>query len=210
MRVRHALLVSALAAALSACAPPQGVRTLHFQPAAPGTPLTPERLLLDQRVPEDQLLSIPEALRRAPDGSVIVVCNDALTLTNFWGVCSHVSRKLAPGLLTDSPGFLDGGVQTRPERVLYGRAAVIVLDVGVREDQLPALRAEAQRLNGTPYRLGTDGGLDCTTYQNALQRHLGLPDIAARNPSWFVWLPQDTLTGPAVRRVLWVGMRDHP
>lgn len=194
---------------LTACAPPQGIRALHFQ-AAEQAVLEPASLLTRQTVPPDRLLSVPEAVRRAPDGSVIVVCNQQLNFIAFWGVCSHVSRKLSAGVVTDSPSIFAGGVQNRPESSLYGRDVVVVLDVGVTPEMLPKLVQEAQRLKGTPYVIAGTGssGLDCTTYQNALQQALGLPVLAERNPGWRVWLPQDVLTGPAMQqggRVLWVG-----
>lgn len=196
--------------ALSACAPVTGPAALRFAPGAADTAAPdPTRLLSAQTVPPALLLSVPEAVRRAPDGSVIVVCN-AQARGFSWGVCSHVSRKLSAGTVTDSPGLFDGGVQNRPESTLYRRHAVIVLDVGVTPGQLPRLRAEAERLKGAKYELGgQDGTYDCTTYQNALQRALDLPDLARRNFGWLAaWLPQDILTGPAVHagaKVLWVG-----
>ncbi|KQR41004.1 hypothetical protein [Deinococcus sp. Leaf326] len=210
---RLAWLFPLCALPLVACAPVTGPATLRFAPeaAAPVAP-DPTRLLTTQTVPQDLLLSVPEAVRRAPDGSVIVVCG---ARAQPWGVCTHVARKLAPGLISDSPGLFAGGVQNRPETTLYGRAAVIVLDVGVTPDRLASLRAEASRLRGAPYLLAgeTAAGLDCTTYQNLLQRAAGLPDVTARNPAWRLWLPQDILTGPAVQaggRVLWVGMAGVP
>lgn len=199
---------------LSACTPPQGVRSLNFQAAPEAAAVDGGQLLVGGRVPANLLLSVPEAVRRAPDGSVIVVCNRKMSLLSFWGVCTHLSRKLWPGVISDSPNIFAGGVQNRPESTLYGRDAVIVLDVGVTPEMLPRLRAEAQRLKGTPYILSdTAHGLDCTTYQNALQAALGLPELAHRNPAWQVWLPQDALTGPAMQaggRVLWVGFGAEP
>lgn len=193
--------------ALSACAPVTGPAALHFGPAVGTATPDPARLLSTQTVPPTLLLSVPEAVRRAPEGSLLVVCN---ARARPWGVCSHVARKLSPGRIGDSPGLFAGGVQNRPEATLYGRDAVIVLDVGVTPERLPRLRAEAERLNGAPYVLAGDtaAGLDCTTYQNRLQRAVGLPDVAGRDPIWNLWLPQDILTGPAMRaggRVLWVG-----
>lgn len=203
MRLLAALL---LCISLCACAPPQGISTLNF---VAGPEVTPARLLIDQTVPADKLLSVPEAVRRAPDGSVILVCNAKLGY-NLWGICSHISRKFSAGVVSDSPGIFDGGVQNRPESTLYGRHAVIVLDVGVTPELLPKLRAEALRLRGTPYNIaGMGDTLDCTTYQNELQRAMGLPALAERNPTWHIWLPQDALTGPAMQtgQVLWVGMQ---
>ncbi len=199
----------ALLLSLCACSPPQNIHALNFRPGPAGGTIDPVRLLLDQTVPADRLLSVPEAVRRAPDGSVIVVCN-ASAKSLSWGVCSHISRKFSAGTVTDSPGFFDGGVKNRPESSLYRRHAVIVLDVGVTPERLPRLRAGAERLKGTPYLVGgTDDALDCTTYQNALQKAAGLPDVTSINPAWHIWLPQDALSGPAMHsggQVLWVGM----
>ncbi|GMA16649.1 hypothetical protein E5F05_13200 [Deinococcus metallilatus] len=211
---RPALVSLLLAVTLCACAP-GGVRELHFRPEPAGSEPVAARLLTEQRVPEGRLLSVKEAVARAPAGSLLVVCGARWQLSRPWGLCSHLSRKLAPGLLTEAPGIfggglLNGGVQTVPETRLEKRDVVIVLDVGVREDQLPALRAEAARLSGTPYRvaglLDRDGGLDCATYQNALQRALGLPDAVPFNSLWNLYLPQDALKMPGAR-VLWVGVR---
>lgn len=204
--MRRPLIAAMLCLSLCACSPPQGVRTLNF---VEGPEVSPARLLIDQTVPADKLLSVPEAVKRAPDGSVIVVCN-AILGYNLWGICSHISRKISAGVVSDSPGIFDGGVQNRPESSLYHRHAVIVLDVGVTPELLPRLKAEAERLKGTPYNIAGEGDtFDCTTYQNALQRAVGLPEIAGRNPAWHIWLPQDALTGPAMQaggQVLWVGM----
>lgn len=207
LRPASALLLSA---ALVSCVPPQGVTRLDFRLGPPGTEISAQRLLLDQVIPADRVLSIPEALKRAPNGSVILACNRQVTFTSFWGACTHLTRKLSDGVLSDTPGFFKGGVFNRPESSQYPRYAVIVLDVGVKEEQLPILRAEAERLKGTPYMIGGTGTLlDCTTYQNLLQRTLGLPDVAELNPMWNLWLPQDAMTGPAMRqggKVLFVGL----
>lgn len=191
-------------AALTGCTPVQNVSTLQFRAGAAGTQIDAAALLLTQLVPADRLLSISEAVERAPDGSVIVACQAGPRGALSWGLCSHITRKLSAGLLTESPNLFAGGVQTVPTSTLNRRAAVIVLDAGVRPEMLPALRAEAQRLNRAPYSVGGMGpDYDCSTYQNALQHALGLPDVVPRN-AWGIYLPQDAVAGA---RVLWVGIQ---
>ncbi|EYB69442.1 hypothetical protein DEIPH_ctg006orf0005 [Deinococcus phoenicis] len=211
---RSALAPLLLALSLCSCVP-GGVRQVQFREGPPGSEPAAARLLTEQLVPAGRLVSVQEAVERAPVGSLIVACGARWQLTRPWGLCTHVSRKLAPDLLTEAPGptgggLLRGGVQTIPLARLESRDVVIVLDVGVREEQLPTLRAEAERLRGTPYRvaglLDVDGGLDCSTYQNALQRALGLPDVVPFNGLWNLYLPQDALKMPGAR-VLWVGVR---
>lgn len=211
---RPALAALLLAVSLSSCVP-GGVREVQFQAGSAGREVTAARLLTDQLVPGDRLLSVEEAVARAPEGSLLVICGLRWRLSRPWGLCTHLSRKLAPGLLTEAPGItggglLGGGVQTVPTSRLEAREVVIVLDVGVREEHLPALRAEAARLDKTPYRvsglLDRDGGLDCSTYQNALQRAAGLPDVVPFNGPWNLYLPQDALKVPGAR-VLWVGVQ---
>lgn len=212
--LRPALAALLLTLTLSSCVP-GGVREVEFRPGPAGGEVVASRLLTDPVVPRDRLVSVQEAVARAPEGSLLVICGRQWRLSRPWGLCTHLSRKLAPGLLTEAPGItggglLRGGVQTVPTSRLEARDVVIVLDVGVREEQLPALRAEAARLRGTPYRvaglLDRDGGLDCSTYQNALQRALGLPDVVPFNGLWNLYLPQDALKVPGAR-VLWVGVR---
>lgn len=205
-----------LSLTLSGCTP-GGVSELHFRAGPAGGDVSAARLLTDQVVPGDRLVSLPEALARAPEGSLILVCARRWRVTSPWGICPHVSRKLAPGFLTEAPGLfrgglLNGGPQTVPETRLESRDTVIVLDVGVRPEQMPALRAEAARLDGLAYRVGGGddpdprAGLDCSTYQNALQRAAGLPNVIPRHGAWNLYLPQDALSVPGVR-VLWVGVR---
>ncbi len=213
--MRRPVLASLLlAVTLSSCVP-GGVREVQFREGPAGSEVLASRLLTDQVVPRGRLVSVQEAVARAPEGSLLVVCGRQWRLSRPWGLCTHLSRKLAPGLLTEAPGItggglLRGGVQTVSTSRLEAREVVIVLDVGVRQEQLPALRAEATRLNGTPYRvaglLDREGGLDCSTYQNALQHALGLPAVVPFNGPWNLYLPQDALKMPGAR-VLWVGVR---
>ncbi|BDP41434.1 hypothetical protein DAETH_14030 [Deinococcus aetherius] len=202
---------------LGGCTPPGGVRELNFRAGPAGGEPSAARLLTDQVVPEGRLVSVAEALDWAPEGSLILVCGRRWRPASPWGVCPHVSRKVAPGFLTEAPGLfagglLNGGPQTVPQTRLASRDAVIVLDVGVRPEQMPALRAEAAWLDGLAYRVGGGDdpdprdGLDCSTYQNALQRAVGLPNAIPKHGAWNLYLPQDALTVPGVR-VLWVGVR---
>ncbi|WP_216317736.1 hypothetical protein [Deinococcus aestuarii] len=211
-----ALLLSLI---LGGCAPPGGVRELTFRAGPAGGEVSAARLLTDQVVPADRLLSVTQALDRAPEGSLILVCGRRWRAASPWGVCPHVSRKVAPGLLTEAPGLfagglLNGGPQTVPQTRLASRDVVIVLDVGVRPEAMPALRAAVTRLGGLAYRVGGGDdpdprdGLDCSTYQNALQRAAGLPNAIPKHGAWDLYLPQDALTVPGVR-VLWVGVRNR-
>ncbi|MEF2277667.1 hypothetical protein V3W47_05095 [Deinococcus sp. YIM 134068] len=210
--------LAALLLCLTLCAcTPGGVRELRFREGPPDVEVSAARLLTDQIVPQGRLLGLKEAVARAPEGSLILACGARWSPLRPWGICTHVSRKIAPGLLTEAPGLLgvgggllDGGPKTIPQERLESRDVVIVLDVGVRPQHLPALRAEAARLDGMPYRVGVvddpRNGLDCSTYQNALQRAVGLPEVVPRHGEWNLYLPQDALGMPGVR-VLWVGVR---
>ncbi|SMB92984.1 hypothetical protein [Deinococcus hopiensis] len=211
---RHAFPPLLLALTLTACVP-GGVSEVHFREGPADLQVNPAQLLTDARVPAGHLLSVKDAVARAPAGSLILACGARWNVTRPWGLCSHVSRKLAPGWLTEAPGIFvggisGGGVSTVREGRLEARDVVIVLDVGVREEQLPPLRAEAKRLEGTPYRvaglLDRDGGMDCSTYQNALQRAMGLPDVVPFDALFNLYLPQDALKVPGAK-VLWVGVR---
>ncbi|AHX26556.1 hypothetical protein DEDE109153_16405 [Deinococcus deserti] len=211
------LLAVILSALLSACAP-GGINQLKFQPAPEGARISAPRLLIEQRVPATQLVSVRDAVDRAPVGSLIVVCSERWSAARPWGICTHVTRKLGPDEFTDAPGIFVGGLfgggpQITPARTLFQRDVVIVLDVGVRNHHLNVLRATARKLAGTPYRvaglLDRDGGLDCSTYQNELQRAMGLADAVPFNGLWNLYLPQDALTAPGAQ-VLWVGVRTLP
>lgn len=204
MKSSRILLLALAAAALTGCTPVQNVTTLQFRAGVAGGEIISATLLPTQLVPADRLLSVREAVERAPDGSVIVACQAGPRGPVSWGLCSHITRKLSAGLLTESPNLFAGGVQTVPTSTLYRRAVVIVLDAGVKPEMLPALRAEAQRLNRAPYSVGGLGpDYDCSTYQNALQHAVGLPDVVPRN-AWGIYLPQNAVAGA---RVLWVGVQ---
>ncbi len=198
---------------LSSCAPiaTQGVLALDFKTdSAWDARLDPARLLLDQRVPAAQLTSVRGALTRAPAGSIVLACWRRAEAVNFWGPCSHVARKLGPGLLAESISPFEGGAGVYPTSHLYSRYAVIVLDVGVREANLPAMRAEVRRLNGSAYNLSNQPGtFYCSNYQNDLQTAMGLPDVVPWNDFWKMYVPAEVLLSPGAR-VLWVGVQGQP
>ena len=204
-------LVTALG--LVGCAPiaTQGVLTLDFRAdPAPGARLDPARLLLEQRVPAALLMSVRGALTRAPAGSLILTCWRSTHIVNFWGPCSHVARKLGPGLLAESISPFEGGAGVYPTAHLQHRYAVIVLDVGARERDLSAMRAEVRRLNGAGYDLSNrPDTYYCSNYQNVLQRAMKLPDVIPWNATWKMYVPADVLLTPGVR-VLWVGVQGQP
>lgn len=198
---------------LSGCAPiaTQGVLALDFKAdTAPGARLDPARLLLDQRVPTSRLTSVRGALTRAPAGSVILACWRKAEAVNFWGPCSHVARKLGPGLLAESISPFEGGAGVYPAAHLNNRYAVIVLDVGVRNENLPAMRAEVKRLNGAAYNISNQPDTYyCSNYQNNLQRAMKLPDVVPWNDFWKMYVPAEVLLSPGTR-VLWVGVQGQP
>ena len=182
-----------------------GPQMLNFTAGPVGGQIVAATLLAGGVVPADRLLSLPQALARAPQGSLLLMCWRTVRLANSWGVCSHLARKLGPGQVADQPSiFQSAGI--RPTSSLLNRYAVIVLDAGVRPEQFAALNTEVQRLNGQMYSLsGAPGSSDCSTYQNELQRALKLPEAVAFNTAWNGYLPADALRVPGVK-VLWVGV----
>lgn len=196
-----------LAGLLSSCLPATGPLSLDLRPAPSDASWTPGDLLLRGEVPAELLRPLPQAIQDAPLGSILIGCQHKGAM---WGLCTHMTRKIAPDLLTEEPGVFQHGAGFRPLEVLLKREVVIVLDVGVKEDQLPALRAAAESLKGKPYFIGGQHlGYDCVTYQNALQRALGLPDIARKHPRWKAYLPVGALNIPT-NKVLFVGMQQVP
>ena len=207
----RALLGVTLFWLLTACSviTTQGVRELNFRTTQDAFVTDPSRLLTDQRVARHQFTSIPKALRQAPVGSVILVCWRYVSFTHFWGPCSHISRKLSATELAESIGIVEGGAGIYPITRLYNRYAVIVLDVGVRDEHVPVMRAEVERLNGLPYDVSNrEGTYYCSTYQNRLQRVMALPDVVPFNPYYNMFIPAEVLLQPGVR-VLWVGVNEH-
>ncbi|PNY80420.1 hypothetical protein [Deinococcus koreensis] len=202
--MRPALMLLGLS--LCACTPAAlpGPRHLNLQALPDQRPWQPADLLERGEVPRSLLRPLPEALELAPLGSVIVACQQPSAV---WGLCTHVTRKVGPALLSEETGALGIGARLRPLTSLLDRDVIFVLDVGVREGQLAALDAQVERLRGAPYLLnGEDRAYDCATYQNALQRALGLPDVVPRNTRWNAHLPGGAL-GVPTNRVVWVGVR---
>ena len=182
-----------------------GPQTLNFRAGPPGTEIVAASLLRRGLVPADKLLSLPEAIARAPQGSLLLMCWRTVGFSNSWGACSHLARKLGPTQIADQPGLLQTA-GTRPASTLFDRYAVVVLDAGVRLGQFAALDAEVQRLSGQMYSLsGAPGSSDCSTFQNKLQRALGLPAAVPFNSAWNGYLPADALKVRGVK-VLWVGV----
>ena len=190
---------------LSGCLPTLGVRTLDFQPSTAFTQTDAASLLLTQRVAAAQFTSIPDALRRAPVGSVVVACWKDTDVSNFWGPCSHVTRKLSEGTLADT--WPSRGANEYPISLLYARYAVIVLAEDLTGEQVDALRDELGRVRGRPYDLsGKNETYYCSNLQNRLNRVLGKPDVVPLNPVWQAYIPAEALLQPGVK-VLWVGVR---
>ncbi len=204
---RRALLAASLCLPLSGCfrLPVIEARTLNFTAGPADAVIDPASLLQSGVVPEGKLLSLPEALSRAPEGSLLLVCWKDTAVINFWGPCSHVARKLGPGLIADQPG-LSQRAGVRSTDALLGRYAVIVLDVGVRPAQFGKLKAAVKQLEGQLYSVsGAPNTSYCSDYQNALQRALELPDVIPFSAAWNGLLPADALQVPGAR-VLWVGV----
>lgn len=206
---RHLLVWPLLSVLLSGCLslPAIEPRTLSFKAGPAGSTFNPASLLETGLVPADKLVSIPEALARAPEGSLLLPCWRTTVTVNFWGPCSHLARKLGPGQMADQPGLTQtAGI--RPTDTLLPRYAVIVLDVGIVPAQYFALERAAQQLEGQPYSFsGAPNTSYCTTYQNELQQALKLPDVIPFNPAWNGYLPADALDVPGVK-VLWVGVNE--
>jgi hypothetical protein len=197
-----------VAGLLAACAPLTTVYTLDFQPGPVGGSIDPVTLLQRQVVPADKLVSIAQAFDRAPEGAVILTCWKDVDITNFWGPCSHITRKYGPGEVAETYNFTRPLAGEYPQSVEYKYYAVIVLDMGVRPEQLPAMWAAAHKLDGSYYNLtGLPDGYYCSTYQNALQHAVGLPDAVPFNAQWNIALPADALKVPGTK-VLWVGLNN--
>lgn len=202
----RSVLALALAALLSGCVmrPTQDVWALDFRRADNNFDLQPARLLLDQRVPGARLVSVATALKLAPPGSLILACWRGTAWENFYGPCAHVARKIDDAHLAET--FLNGGAGVYPLSRLQDRYAVIVLDVGARQQHLSAMRAEVHRLMGRPYDLSNrPGTYYCSNYQNRLQEVAGLPRAIPWNATWHMELPADVLLSSQVK-VLWVGV----
>ncbi|MBB6097025.1 hypothetical protein HNR42_000439 [Deinobacterium chartae] len=192
-----------LPALLAGCVPAAGMYQLDFAPG--GRDLDPARLLRDGRVPRDRLLSIEEALQRAPRGSLILACWRRIQIGNAYGHCSHISRKYSDTQLVDT-AIEYGSVGLYPISNLYRRYAVIVLDTGLRDEDWPQIEATYQKLRGLPYDLSNrEGTYYCSTFQNALEEAAGLPPAIPWNDTWKMYVPADVLYQKHVK-VLYVGV----
>ncbi len=211
LRPSAALLPLMLSGLLASCAPLTTVYDLNFRAGPAGQEIDAATLLTRQVVPADRLVSLPEAFARAPEGAVILTCWKDTDITNFWGPCSHVTRKYAAGKVAETYNFTRPQAGIYPQQLEYNYYAVIVLDTGVTPDKLPALWAAARKLNGKLYNLSNEpDSYYCSTYQNALQRAVGLPDAVPYRPEISLSLPADALLVPGVK-VLWVGLnQDSP
>lgn len=180
---------------------------MNLQPSTDPANWTPNTLLRRGEVPRELLRSLPDAIAQAPVGSIIIGCQRGGAM---WGLCTHMTRKISAELLTEEPGIFQKGAGYRPVSVLLKRDVIIVLDVGVRDEHLPKLRAAAERMKGTPYMISGKGvWYDCVTYQNALQSAVGLPEVADVHPGWNARLPIWAVNRPT-NRVLMVGMKALP
>jgi hypothetical protein len=208
------LLLVCSAALLASCAPLTTVYNLDFRPGPVGEPIDPTTLLARQIVPADRLVSMSEAFARAPEGSVILTCWKDTDFTNFWGPCSHITRKFTPdssggGQVAETYNFTRPRAGIYPERLEYNYYAVIVLDTDVTPAKLPAIWAAARKLDGKLYDLsGRSDTYYCSTYQNALERAAGLPDIVPYRSEINLAIPADALKVPGVK-VLWVGLNQN-
>lgn len=214
-RLRLSLIVPRLALGLGAAMPlalsgcaniaTGGALVLNFTPTDDAR-VDPARLLPEGRVPRERLVTIEQALERAPDGSLVLACWKSAGVANFWGPCSHIGRKLDSARLAESISPLEGGAGVYPLKRLLNRYAVVVIDAGVRAEHLPRLREEVARLNGRPYNLSNQPDtFYCSNYQNELQKRLGLREAVPWNPVWKMAVPADALLVPGAE-VLWVGV----
>ena len=208
MRLARQLALALTSLLLSGCAlPPAGPGVLDFRAGPPGLTVSPAELLSTGLVPPEKLLSIAEALRLAPEGSLLIACWRDTQLINFWGPCSHIARKLGPGVMADQPGLSRRAGRRSTDELLM-RYAVVVLDVGVRPEQIGALEAEVDRLGPQLYSFSDAPGTSyCSNYQNDLQQALKLPDVIAFDPAWNALLPVDALRMPGAK-LLYVGVNE--
>ena len=190
---------------LSSClpAPTANVRAFRITPGPAGGEIDPKTLLTGQKVPRDKLMTIPQAMKAAPIGSLMIVCwkgNESP-----WGPCSHITRKYSDTTLTDTV-LLGEITREYPLSHMYPRYAVIVLDTGIKPEMLPQMRAKAEELKGKPYDLsGAPGTYYCSTYQNELEEAMGLPKPMPFNKAWNIYLPAEALYLPHVK-VRFVGV----
>lgn len=188
-------LAGGLCALLSSCLPAAVGPSLEQLRLVPAANWQAEDLLFRSELPATQLLPLSEALRRAPTGSLLVACEYAAAM---WGPCRHLTRKLSEDLVIEQPGWFGRGAMQLPLTSLLRRDLVLVVDAGVRPEHMAAMQREIRRLGEAPYLLnGTGNAFDCATYQNALQRAMGLPEAVPLDPLWGAHLPSGVLRVPS-------------
>lgn len=197
-----------IAAGLSSCmftTPTQGVRNVHFQVSDEIQDIRPDQLLTQQKVPRTRWMSIPEALKRAPNGSLILACSDKTIFYKPWGPCSHITRKWDENTLAEAREFfMHNGFH--PLQRLYDYHAVVVLDDGTTPEQLRSMGYRIRQLENTSYDFtGLPDTYYCSTYQNELARYVGMPEPIPFNAGWNAYVPADVLSNPRIR-VLYVGV----
>jgi hypothetical protein len=204
---RITLLAALSLVGLSSCLPQPtaGVVALHFKKVAAGSEIDPKTLLTLQEIPADKYMSIPEAMQKAPIGSLMVVCwydNESP-----WGPCSHITRKYSATTLLDVV-TLGETIREYPLDHMNPRYAVIVLDTGITPEKLPLMFTKSKELIGKYYDVtGFPGTYYCSTLQNSLEEAMGLPKAMPFNKEWNVYLPADSLFLPHVK-VRYVGVNE--
>ncbi|WP_188999710.1 hypothetical protein [Deinococcus roseus] len=187
--------------------PTQGVRNVHFRVSDDLKELVPAQLLSDQRVPRAQWMGIPEALRKAPNGSLILACSDKTVFYKPWGPCSHITRKWDDNTLAEAREFfMKNGFH--PLQRLYDYHAVVILSDGTTPEQLEQMGYRIRQLQDTEYDFtGMPDTYYCSTYQNELARYAGMPDPIPFNAGWNAYVPADVLSNSRIK-VLYVGVQD--
>ncbi|GGK88004.1 hypothetical protein [Deinococcus radiotolerans] len=205
-RLKGPLLGAVLITLLSSCLPAPSGPSLTSLRLVPEQGWSTQDLLDRSELPASRVRPLAEALRQAPVGSVLVACEFAAAL---WGPCRHLTRKISEDTVAEEPGWFGRGATERPLTSLLRRDLALVVTTGVRPEQIPALRREVQRLWAAPYLLnGTLNAFDCGTYQNALQRAVGLPDAVPLDARWGAYLPSGTLSVPT-NTFLFAGASDR-
>ncbi|MBZ9711675.1 hypothetical protein [Deinococcus multiflagellatus] len=201
---RPALLVPMLTAGLlSSCLPATTGPRMDNLRTVPDAAWQPLDLLTQSALPASRVLPLEDAARRAPVGSLIVGCQRVRAV---YGECTHITRKVSEAALSEETGPIGIGAQLRPLESLNSRDLILVIDSGVRPQHWAAMNAEIARLQGAPYLLGgQENAFDCATYQNALQRAMGLPEAVPYDPIWRAYLPLGALNAPG-NTLLWAGI----
>ncbi|WP_034342665.1 hypothetical protein [Deinococcus misasensis] len=195
---------------LSSCVflvPTQGVRDVHFQVNDTLQDVLPDHLLTTQQVPRTKWMSIPEALKKAPNGSLILACSDKTIFYKPWGPCSHITRKWDDkNLIEAREFFMKNGFH--PLSRLYDYHAVVILDDGTTPEQLRTMGFRVRQLQDTYYDFtGFPDTYYCSTYQNELARYAGMPEPIPFSKYWNAYVPADVLLNPAVK-VRYVGVQN--